>query len=268
MLATFCLRLALGLAAALLVVPAAEVAPRFYRIQFLVILGLLAGGMFFYWPVAGPALMVLLVSAMVLAFAGSVVWMLEGAPLGRALVVLTALVLAAATIVRAETGLAPGRLAASIADDWSSAALLGSATAAMLMGHTYLTAPGMSMTPLLRLLGALFVAVVVRMALAGLTLWTLADTAQPLSTDLLLWLPVRWLVGFLGPLVLGWMAWNCARIRSTQSATGILYVVVILCFIGELTGELLRAAQARQDVAQSSTISSTGSRPFSRTSVA
>jgi hypothetical protein len=55
-----------------------------------------------------------------------------------------------------------------------------------------------------------------------------------------LWLPVRWLVGFLAPLGLVWMAWQAARIRSTQSATGILYVVVIFCFLGELTGLLLR----------------------------
>ena len=61
-----------------------------------------------------------------------------------------------------------------------------------------------------------------------------------MSNDLLLWLPVRWLVGFVGPAVLGWMAWQTARIRSTQSATGILYVVIILCFLGELTSLLLR----------------------------
>ena len=30
------------------------------------------------------------------------------------------------------------------------------------------------------------------------------------------------------------MAWETARIRSTQSATGILYVVTIVCFLGEL----------------------------------
>ena len=50
---------------------------------------------------------------------------------------------------------------------------------------------------------------------------------------------VRWGLGFVGPLVLGWMAWETARIRSTQSATGILYVVVIFCFLGELTSQLL-----------------------------
>ena len=42
------------------------------------------------------------------------------------------------------------------------------------------------------------------------------------------------------PLALTWMAWQAARIRSTQSATGILYVVVLLSFLGELTGQLLR----------------------------
>ena len=44
---------------------------------------------------------------------------------------------------------------------------------------------------------------------------------------------------FTATLVLGWMAWETARIRSTQSATGILYVVVIVCFLGELTSQLL-----------------------------
>jgi hypothetical protein len=57
---------------------------------------------------------------------------------------------------------------------------------------------------------------------------------------MLLWLSVRWLIGLVGPLVLGWMAWEAVRIRSTQSATGILYVVVILSFLGELTSQLLR----------------------------
>ena len=53
---------------------------------------------------------------------------------------------------------------------------------------------------------------------------------------------MRWLVGLAAPAVLCWMAWQTARIRSTQSATGILYVVVIFCFLGELLGQLLRPA--------------------------
>ena len=73
----------------------------------------------------------------------------------------------------------------------------------------------------------------------GLWQWTTTHRLSNLGNDELLWLPVRWLVGFVLPLILGWMAWHTARIRSTQSATGILYVVVIFCFLGELTGQLL-----------------------------
>jgi hypothetical protein len=52
-------------------------------------------------------------------------------------------------------------------------------------------------------------------------------------------LSVRWALGLIAPLVLGWLAYETARIRSTQSATGILYVVVIVTFLGELTSQLL-----------------------------
>jgi hypothetical protein len=94
----------------------------------------------------------------------------------------------------------------------------------------------------LRLTAAAAMAVLARGAVDGWALyrWTAAHPSVKLGNDLLLWLPVRWLVGFVLPLVLLWMAWQSARIRSTQSATGILYVVVFLSFLGELTDELLR----------------------------
>ena len=125
----------------------------------------------------------------------------------------------------------------------SSALVLGSATTAMLMGHSYLIAPAMSLAPLMRLLAALggVGAVADRAGRAsGCGAGRRATARVRLETELLLWLPVRWLLGLIAPLVLGWMAWETARIRSTQSATGILYVVVIVCFLGELTSQLLR----------------------------
>ena len=60
-----------------------------------------------------------------------------------------------------------------------------------------------------------------------------------MDNETVLLLSLRWGLGFAGVLVLGWMSWESARIRSTQSATGILYVVVIFCFLGELSGQLL-----------------------------
>jgi hypothetical protein len=180
-----------------------------------------------------------LVAGGVLAFVGQAVWLLEGAPGGRVLTALTSAALGAALLL---AGWGQGRAAGwLLADDLTAAALLGAATTAMLIGHSYLIAPAMSLTPLLRLLAVLAVATLCRMAVAGAGLWRWTNTpaTASLETDTMLWLPVRWLLGFVGPLALGWMAWETAKIRSTQSATGILYVVVILCFLGELTGQLL-----------------------------
>ena len=131
-----------------------------------------------------------------------------------------------------------------MAADLTSAAVLGTAMTAMLIGHSYLIAPGMSLVPLFRLLAAVAGALLLRAVVEGYELWnwTAAQSFGNLERDALLWLPVRWVVGLLGPLVLAGMAWQTARIRSTQSATGILYVVVICCFIGELTGLVLRGS--------------------------
>ena len=44
----------------------------------------------------------------------------------------------------------------------------------------------------------------------------------------------RWLVGLIVPALFVFMAHDCIKRRSTQSATGILYVAGVLLFIGEL----------------------------------
>jgi len=146
MLATFCLRLACGLAAALLLLSPTQVAPRFYRTQFLTVLGLTAAAAVLLYPSAGIGLGLVLAASMVLAFVGSFVWSLEGAPAGRSVIGLTTLTLAAAL------GLVQSALAPAAAFGWpfldqlTSAALLGTATSAMLMGHSYLIAPAMSIS--------------------------------------------------------------------------------------------------------------------------
>ena len=77
------------------------------------------------------------------------------------------------------------------------------------------------------------------MAAVELRSWTEPGPAHSLGTEAWLWLAVRWAVGLVAPLVLGWMAWESARLRSTQSATGILYVAVVCAFLGELLSLLL-----------------------------
>jgi hypothetical protein len=248
----FCLCLACGLMACLLLLAPSQVNPRFYRTHFLTVLGLSAAALVLTWNIPDPWLRGTLIGAVVAALLGSLAWSLEGAPGGRVLIVLTmsllALGLTLTELWQRQQAQDPTRESAGLGwlltGDLMAAAVLGSATTAMLMGHSYLIAPAMSLTPLLRLMAALFIATLLRMLLAGvgvgLCCWT---TRQGISgrPDVMVLLPVRWALGFIGPLILAWMAWQTAKLRSTQSATGILYVVVILCFLGELTGQLLLA---------------------------
>lgn len=252
MLATFCLRLACGMAAALLLLPANVVNPRFYRVQFLTVLALTALAAVLIRDV-GIVVWVTLGLSAVVAFAASVVWSLDEAPGGKFLIGGSVLATTAALLVASLTvpppappnldltrPVEPTSTPLRLADELASAAVLGSATTAMLMGHSYLIAPSMSLTPLLRLVATLIIATLLRMGLAGVGLWSwTAGYSFDTVDETLLWLPVRWLLGFLAPLVLGWMAWQTTKIRSTQSATGILYVVVVFCFLGELFSQLL-----------------------------
>jgi hypothetical protein len=240
MAALFCLRLACGLIAAAPIVGAAHVPPRFYRVQFLAALGLLVAAAFFLRDTAEAPFWIAWAVAVTVCVAGSVIWHLHEAPGSQALTWLAPPTLLACLIagsIAAHGGELDGW---RMADDIASAAVLGCATTAMLMGHSYLIVPTMSIAPLLRILIGLGAALAVRIGLAcvGLWLWNSARTGSA-ESELWVWLPVRWLLGLVGPLALGWMAWETARIRSTQSATGILYVVVIACYLGELTSQLL-----------------------------
>ena len=248
LLGFFALQLGGGLMGALLLLSPAQVSHRFYRTQFLIVLGLTTLAAVFLWQTAGGWVHGLLIVGIIASFLGSFVWNLEGAPGGLILIGLVlAMVLGALGLSEYQCGFAysplivkPG-LGWALADDLTSAAILGAATSAMLMGHSYLIAPAMAITPLIRLLGALVVAVFLRTAVAAAALASLQPLWPYLEMESWLWLALRGVVGFGGVLILGWMAWQSARIRSTQSATGILYVAVIFCFIGELISQVLRA---------------------------
>lgn len=243
MVAAFCLRLAAGLLLMLPILPAAQIPPRFYRVHFLTGLGLLAVVVVFFFEQADALFWGFFAAAALGCFVGSIVWHLDEAPGGVWAAWLTPVAMTACLIYGGMLERGGDETGIRIADDLGSALVVGSATTAMLMGHSYLIAPAMTMTPLLRLLAAGAISLAGRMALAGVGLWgwTSSQSASNLDMEVALWLTVRWGVGLIAPVALGWMAWETARIRSTQSATGILYVVVILCFLGELTSMLLVA---------------------------
>ncbi len=131
-----------------------------------------------------------------------------------------------------------------------SALALGSVTTCMILGHWYLVDPGMSVRPL-KILAAIFITVVsARTILGGFTsllVWQdLTNSGNdPFSNpdvgNLLFFLQ-RVLFGLVLPLALSWMIWQTVKIRSTQSATGILYVAVVFILFGELLSHYLLIA--------------------------
>ena len=49
----------------------------------------------------------------------------------------------------------------------------------------------------------------------------------------------RILFGLAGPAVLSWLTWETAKIRATQSATGILYVDFFTVVVGEVLAKYI-----------------------------
>ncbi len=237
----FALRLALGMTACLLLLPRGVVNSRYYRIQFLIVLALTGGaGVFAHDVKLWATFLIFSGVGMALALVGSLIWSLENAPYGRVFIAAAVITLTSAlACLDASDPASAASPVHSALVDFTSAAVLGAALSAMLMGHSYLVAPTMSLRPLMILIAALAIALGARMTIDGIWLWTARRSLGNLDNELILMLLVRWAVGFAGVITLTWMTWRTARIRSTQSATGILYVAVIFCFLGELTGQLL-----------------------------
>lgn len=134
--------------------------------------------------------------------------------------------------------------------DLSSTLLLGSAAAAMTLGHYYLVVIELPIAALRRLTVMLIAALALRAVFVGLLLIgpVHAGFAQAglvaagrFSADgVFVWM--RILFGLAGPFSLSYFIWRTVEIRSTQSATGILYVQLFLVLAGELLAKFLRIA--------------------------
>ena len=118
-----------------------------------------------------------------------------------------------------------------------SSLLLGAITDAMVLGHWYIVLPKMTLVPLKRLTLAVMVLLVARLlfvVLIGSPAWPVGLDAHPERLWPALYTVQRLLVGIVVPFIFGIMTWKTAQIRSTQSATGILYVTNAFVFVGEL----------------------------------
>ncbi len=126
--------------------------------------------------------------------------------------------------------------------------LLGSVTVTWLLGHRYLTASEMTIDPLKRATQLMITAFGARWAfLAGMLVGAaFASADDQAGSGMLARLAADWLiasvrigVGLVLPTVFTYMTWQCVKLRSTQSATGILFFMSVLVVVGELASRYL-----------------------------
>jgi len=117
--------------------------------------------------------------------------------------------------------------------------LLGAGVLAMLLGHRYLTEPTLSIVPLLFLSRIFMGLVFAEGGLALLNLILAAQSPQVQNAILLnsfegLYLWIRVMTGILGPMILAPMIIKTVHERATMSATGLLYIAMLMVIIGAL----------------------------------
>ncbi|MEP7306504.1 MAG: hypothetical protein ABJA98_13390 [Acidobacteriota bacterium] len=145
----------------------------------------------------------------------------------------------------------PGSAVLTIASFLSSAALLGGASTAMILGHWYLILPSMQVSHLQSIVKVHIASLVVRVAVVLAAVIVAIETWQPGAGPsfrhyifsvggIFFW--QRVLFGLGGPALLSYLTWETAKIRSTQSATGILYVDFFAVIVGEVLAKYLLLA--------------------------
>lgn len=251
-LVQFLFRLALGLVSAMAMTSTRDVTAGFFRVHLWVALGLDTFLAAIVWMVKDypqrDMVLPLAIVAAVMSYVGAIVWLYEKKTAGWWLLVF----IAAIHLGGLATGLpstgaslpSPGSWLPAwiLLDRATSALLLGFTFAAMLLGHWYLNTPSMKLDPLKKLVLGMALLAVVRGLMSAWGIvngWSLLAEGGGAGSLFLAFLAIRWLAGIAGLLGLCLMTWETLRIPNTQSATGILYVAVILSFLGELTSQFI-----------------------------
>ncbi|MQA31909.1 MAG: hypothetical protein GEU82_19090 [Luteitalea sp.] len=198
----------------------------------LVALGIAAAAITFYWATIGRAFAS--IRPAVLAVAG-----------------VAGLIALIAQAIEAASSFGVSSQAMTIASFLSSAALLGGACTAMILGHWYLVIPSLPVSHLQSIVKVHIVSMVIRVAVVAAAVFVAIATWEPglgpsfryyifSVGGVFFW--QRVLFGLAGPALLSYLTWETAKIRSTQSATGILYVDFFTVVVGEVLAKYLLLA--------------------------
>jgi hypothetical protein len=129
-----------------------------------------------------------------------------------------------------------------------SSLLLGIANYSMLLGHYYLVVPKLSEEPLIYCLNIFWVVIFLRMTSSLAVIFSSGLPYLEEGTSLgdgymynWLFISMRYLWGYIAPLILSFFTFRLCRLRSIQSATGVLYIVEFFVIVGELISAYLMA---------------------------
>ena len=261
----FLTHLGVGVAFTLLLV-SREAGVKFFRFNAGLAFALVLAGMLFGQQASAPAADLrrggTTASTLALAVAAAcllIYWLTVGRGLRRirpVLLPVACLAGVAAMIAQAlnvATALGAGSSYLTAASFVTSAALLGGACTAMILGHWYLVLPGMDVLHLQSIVKFHIMSLIARIVLVSLVVFLAFVSSQPGSTSSFAWYIFsaggiffwqRVLFGLFGPALLAYLTWETAKIRSTQSATGILYVDFFTVIVGEVLAKYLLLSTA------------------------
>jgi protein NrfD len=165
----------------------------------------------------------------------------------------TGIIATALQAVEFSKGVPPPVVLLTIASFLTSSLLLGGACTAMILGHWYLVIPSMQVSHLQSIVRVHIASMAARVLVVVAAVWFAMASFRPdldpgpsfrhyiLSIDgIFFW--QRVLFGLAGPAVLSYLTWETAKIRSTQSATGILYVDLFTVVVGEVLAKYILLA--------------------------
>jgi protein NrfD len=157
-------------------------------------------------------------------------------------------IVALVTQAIASTTGGPPVQAMTIISFFSSALLLGGACTAMILGHWYLVIPSLQVSHLQSIVKLHMASMALRVLVVAAAIFVAIVSWEPglgpsfrhyifSVAGIFFW--QRVLFGLVGPAVLSYLTWETAKIRSTQSATGILYVDFFTVVVGEVLAKYL-----------------------------
>jgi hypothetical protein len=130
----------------------------------------------------------------------------------------------------------------------SSMLLLGISNFAMILGHYYLVVPKLTFEPLFYCLYIFWTVIFIKILSSLSIIFSVAkpylDEGTLLGDGYMynwLFVSMRYLWGYAAPLILSFFTFRLCKLRSNQSATGVLYIVEFFVIVGELISVYLMA---------------------------